>query len=136
MKTIISVLLLCFSALGYTRTAVITLENPNPNSGIGVRFIKGHMFESDDLGANTQNMLVDEDKYVYLGPGERKVVYVRLRCFEMDRGAPTPGTPVHPTPTVMPRPGNNPSQTLDEQARQARSRAERLNSARSRERVL
>lgn len=130
------IIILFLVEAGFSLTANLTLRNPS-NVETKINLVKGQIFNSDDLGSNTQNVIIDEDLTLYFAPYEIKVVRVKVKCVESYRPSPPVGTRVHPTPFHMKRSEtNNPSASIDEAVKRAKSRAQTLNALRSRERIM
>lgn len=77
----------------------VNLENPTgyPEA---VDIQKGVLFEVIDPMSGVQNMMVDRDYQVKLGPYERKTVEVECRCVN-SRFAPPSNTSLRATPFVV-----------------------------------
>lgn len=136
MKKLILLLVLLMTSNVLAVRAMITLRNPC-NYGVTVDFVKGHMFNSNQLGSNTQNVLVDENRRIYIPAGASSTFYIKMRCYESYRPVPPPRTPIHPTPFHMPREDlENPSGSIDADIKRAKRKAKKVQGSRDREQVI
>lgn len=129
MKTTTIIILLIVSNI-FALKGRLTFYNPT-NERSQIIFIKGHIWNSNQLGTNTQNVIFNENKTVYFAPHETKTVTIKMRCIESYRPSPPNGTPISPTPMHIPMPAaNNPSGSLDGQIKRAKRKSKRVNEVR------
>ena len=131
MKKLIPLILLMASSV-LALKAEITLWNPGDEL-IVVDLVRGHIFPSDQLGSNTQGVIIDENKRVYIPAKRYATFYVKVRCYQSYRPSPPPGTPIHPSPFFLPD-GYipNPTGSIDSDIKKAKKNARKIRANRDR----